>query len=124
MSDVDMLDVDEQSTLAFRDRPKNCLLLQLPLELRRKIYSYSLTNETPITWPSPNLSARGLGVGLLRTCNQIYSETVEMLYEQNTLLFHHPSDCNMFQYVHNAGNSRKIRQILLHIRDRDVVSLW
>jgi hypothetical protein len=98
-------------------------LLRLPPELRQRIFSLCLTSEHPISWPSPQHSASGLDLALLRTCKSIHEQAVHILYEQNVLLFRHPSDCNMFLYMHNHRRAQTIRTLLLHVTDREV-SMW
>lgn len=55
------------------------LLLNLPIEIRNMIYEYLLVAPEPL----PTFTPPVLGVNILRTCRQIYRETVVVLYERN-----------------------------------------
>lgn len=59
-----------------------CLLLELPREIRDYIYSLIFISGGPMY---PNRDRAGIAehLGLLRTCQQIYSEVVEVLYGRN-----------------------------------------
>jgi hypothetical protein len=100
-----------------------CPLFRLPAELREKIYYYTLATENPIAWPSNAKTSNNLGLGLLRTCKPIFHEAAPALYEYNVLQFKHPSDANMFLFMHHVQLAQHVRTLLLHISDRDV-SLW
>ncbi|KAF2423758.1 hypothetical protein EJ08DRAFT_421685 [Tothia fuscella] len=98
-------------------------LFCLPRELRSRIYAYCLSQPYAIPWPSDRCAA-GLQVQLLRTCSAIFHEAAPMLYSSNMLHFQHPSDCNMFLWVHNPIVARLVTKILIQVRDKDVRSLW
>ncbi|KAF2104376.1 hypothetical protein NA57DRAFT_51205 [Rhizodiscina lignyota] len=98
-------------------------LFKLPEELRLAIYGYVLTVGFPIQWPDDHNDAH-LTPALLRTCRTIHKEATAVLYSTNTLAFQHPSDCNMFGWAHSPDSARQITSIALHIRDKDVRSLW
>ena len=126
--DVVMTDADSQNSLSASSEldsssiAQSCLF-QLPLELRERIWFYCLSTEQPIVWPSGEKTDNKLALDLLRTCKPVHNEASLALYEYNTLHFRHPSDCNMFLYVHHIELSQRVRTLLLHINDRDV-SLW
>ncbi|KAI9723734.1 MAG: hypothetical protein M1812_001034 [Candelaria pacifica] len=75
--------------------------LKLPGELRNRIYELTLVKDTPIELfsdtidISPSTRAqkdlvfvrKNLAAGLLRTCRQIYKETVRIFYGDNTFYF-------------------------------------
>lgn len=60
-----------------------CLLLDLPREIRDHIYSLIFLSNGPI-YPSRDRAGIAEYLGLLRTCQRIYSEVVETLYGRNT----------------------------------------
>jgi hypothetical protein len=128
-SDITMIDADDPLSLSASDASGYSSitelppLLRLPPELRQRIFSLCLINEHPISWPSPKQSATGLDLALLRTCKTIHEQAARILYERNVLLFRHPSDCNMFLYMHNQRSAQSIRTLLLHVTDREV-SMW
>ena len=55
-------------------------LLQLPGELRNKIYEYALTEKDPISYKNP------LGVAILRTNRQIHGEAKNIYHRANTFV--------------------------------------
>ncbi|KAK5107526.1 hypothetical protein LTR62_001056 [Meristemomyces frigidus] len=107
----------------------NCPLFTLPREIRDRVYTFCLTaaNSQPIEWPPlPNLKPLyGLQTQLLRTCRIISAETTPLLYNLNTLSFHHPSDANMLvrALTNTATSRRHITRLILHIRYSDT-RLW
>lgn len=98
-------------------------ILRLPAELRARILYFCFKQPKPISWPMAQPGPQGLPVSLLRTCKTLYHESADTLYQRNTLLFRHPSDCNMFLYMYNYQQAQKVRRLLLHVTDREV-SLW
>ncbi|KIW00258.1 uncharacterized protein PV09_08148 [Verruconis gallopava] len=60
-------------------------LLELPVELRLQIYSYSFGYEETAL-PRWGYGQPSRSVALLRTCRQIYTESRHILYNQTTLL--------------------------------------
>ena len=62
--------------------PKPKKFLELPPEIRNKIYGFSLLYETPITGIT-SVPA----IGLLRTCKQIHEEASSILYGENCFTF-------------------------------------
>jgi len=130
MTDIIMADADDPLSISGSDvssdyssPPTLPPILRLPAELRERILVFCLKNDRPISWPSPEQGPHDLPVSLLHTCKKIYEQAAVMLYEQNVLLFRHPSDCNMFLYMYNFQLAQKSRRLLLHITDREV-SLW
>ena len=110
----------------------NSPLFRLPREIRDIIWSLCLVSSRPIRWPSRSCTA-GLAPVLLATCQKIHSETISILYERNTLNFSHPSDANMFLWVHagsdNDGvekpfNGQMVMKLELTCMDYDVRMLW
>lgn len=101
----------------------DCLLFRLPKEIRMTIYASLLQADTPIQWPGEH-NASGLTPALLRTCHAIRKEATPILYENNTLAFLHPSDCNMFGWAHSPSYAKLISSIALNVRDKDVQSIW
>ena len=97
--------------------------LRLPEELRQAIYKYALIADAPIQWPDDHNEAH-LTPALLRACRKIHREATPTLYSNNTLAFQHPSDANMFGWAHSPDLARQVTSIALHIRDKDVRSLW
>lgn len=69
---------------------KTSRLLSLPTELRLRIYEYALTapdNAIGLYFSyQTNRVKPDLGLGLLRTCRQIYHEARDVLYTKNTIL--------------------------------------
>lgn len=59
------------------------LLLELPREVRDHVYSLIFLSDGPM-YPSRDRAGIAEYLGLLRTCQQIYSEVVEVLYGRNT----------------------------------------
>ena len=97
-------------------------LFRLPKEIRLRIYNHCLMSKYSAMWPTDHLNL-GLQPKLLLTCSAVYEEAVDMLYS-NMLHFHHPSDANMFLWVHNPELGRNISKIVFTIRDREVAALW
>ncbi|KAF2139191.1 uncharacterized protein K452DRAFT_200644, partial [Aplosporella prunicola CBS 121167] len=70
-------------------------LLDLPAELRMRVYECALTapdNAIRIYYSfHSNRHPHNLGLSLLRTCRQIHQEAHDVLYQANTVLVH--ADC-------------------------------
>lgn len=98
-------------------------LFQLPKELRIAIYSDLLSTPTAIRWPDEHQSTE-LTPAILRTCSAIHKEAVDILYSSNILAFQHPSDCNMFGWVHSPDYAKLITRLALHIKDKDSKPIW
>ncbi|EMC92118.1 hypothetical protein BAUCODRAFT_276525 [Baudoinia panamericana UAMH 10762] len=115
------------------DSVAQCGLFRLPRELRDKIYAYCLTSPagTTIDWlhkPPPTTTNNKLPTlhpQLLRTCHVIHSETAPLLHTTNPLLFHHPSDANMFvrAFANTPLAQTHTHTLHLHIRASDT-RLW
>ena len=97
-------------------------LFKLPKEIRLRIYSYCLTSRYSVMWPTDRLGL-DLQPKLLLMCSAVYEEAVDLLYS-NMLHFAHPSDANMFLWVHNPELCRTISKIVFTIRDREVPVIW
>ncbi|KAJ8112074.1 hypothetical protein OPT61_g5473 [Boeremia exigua] len=77
----------------------NSPLLRLPPEVRNRIWEYTLGNivfkaqtvsvprKMPQTILTPPPDETGIGVALLRTCRQIYSETASLPFRLNAMAF-------------------------------------
>lgn len=102
--------------------PSFSLLLSLPRELRERIYHFALTSPYPFWWPNQAPLKHLVGVNLLRTCKQVYAESVSILYSANKFLFTHPSDCNIFRVVASPA-SQDITCVYFRIREKDL-RLW
>lgn len=102
--------------------PSFSLLLSLPRELRERIYHFTLTSPYPFWWPNQAPLKHLVGVNLLRTCKQVYAESVSILYSANKFLFTHPSDCNIFRVVASPA-SQDITCVYFRIREKDL-RLW
>ena len=89
---------------------KDCLLFSmLPLEVRRLIYKHLLVSTDVITkshnlisWsqsPLMNDRARILDIDavLIRTCRQIYNETMPILYGENIFIFERADEVSAFR---------------------------
>ena len=102
-------------------------LFRLPRELRDVIWSFCLIAQDPIRWPSDECNA-DLTPALLATCKKVKAETLPILYGRNVLNFAHPSDANMFLWVHSGSFDDEVRplngqlatRLLLNCRDVDV----
>jgi hypothetical protein len=64
---------------ATPDADTYCALLELPAEMRNKIYRYALINENCTTLTDSNCNQPAL----LRTCRQIRTEASILFYSQN-----------------------------------------
>lgn len=73
---METMDISPASTPHYSTR---CALLELPAELRNKIYEYALVEQWCIEIDRQN----HLQPGLLRTCHQIRAEAIEMFYSEN-----------------------------------------
>lgn len=108
--------------------PSFSLLLSLPRELRDRVYVFALVSESPFWWPgkSPESGLRDgdnvSSVSLIRTCKQVYRESIDILYSHNKFVFTHPSDCNMFRVVASSA-SINITSVYFRIRQKDL-KLW
>ncbi|MCJ1477865.1 hypothetical protein MMC13_006538 [Lambiella insularis] len=83
--------------------------LQLPPELRNRVYAYLFANPTgtkewaiePILFPgdrrSPELRRLGKGIAMLRVCKAIHAEAPSVLYGQNTFWFRDHSQMAIFK---------------------------
>jgi len=58
--------------------------LKLPIELRYRIYEFSLIAATPLYQRTKESIA--LGTGLLRSCRQVYEECINFFYNNNFVL--------------------------------------
>ncbi|KAI6878792.1 hypothetical protein KC360_g6747 [Hortaea werneckii] len=104
-------------------------LFTLPREIRDRIYTFCLAadNGTPVEWPlapgGKNLCS--LQPQLLRTCKIIHDESAPLLYSLNHLVFHHPSDANMFvRALASPPLARRFTTVVsLHIKATDT-RLW
>lgn len=82
---------------------QRCYLLELPVELRRKIYSFNLKSACSIDCPKLTtpyafedsvreaplfISKPALGVNVLQTCRQMYEEASQLLYDENHFVAH------------------------------------
>ena len=65
--------------MASKAQTNSCKLLELPAELRNRIYRFTLCNAAPIQFPRNGLEQPAL----VRTCKQIRSEAVAMYYIDN-----------------------------------------
>jgi len=98
-------------------------LLGLPKDVRDRIYALVLGAPKPIRWPRDTSHFRSHRTALLRTCRALYGDALPSLYQSNTLLFKHPSDCNMFIYYHNMKLAKQIKSLLFHILAKEAM-LW
>lgn len=106
--------------------------LDLPREIRDRIYQYALTRDQAFLWPAPAPSfttqphppsPNQLSPALLQTCHQVAHEALPLLYIQNRFSFTHPSDLNVFAHIYSPKHMRLIPRIGLHIREKDI-QLW
>ena len=100
-------------------------LFTLPREIRDRIYSFCLTSQNgmQIDWPSPCKTGT-IQVQLLRACKIVHNEAAPLLYTDNNLTFHHPSDANMFvRAISSPILSRHVANVSLHIKAQDT-RLW
>ncbi|KAG9191423.1 hypothetical protein G6011_09511 [Alternaria panax] len=75
--------------------------LDLPTQLRLKIYRYCLIEVRTITvFSSSSNGPENLAFNLLRTCQVIHSEGAEMLYSENVFRFSHPPAVTPPTYTH------------------------
>jgi hypothetical protein len=99
------------------------ILLRPPKHIRDRIYALVLGAEDPIRWPREASQFKTQRTALLLTSREIYHDAISILYKSNTLLFKHPSDCNMFLYYHQMKLAKQIRSLLLHIHAKEYM-LW
>jgi hypothetical protein len=100
-------------------------LFRLPAEIRREIWKLCLTFDDPFAYPQANAGDLHPKTALLRTSRLINREATPFLYRCNTLLFKHPSDCNIFTYCQKRELAQEVRSILFHIEaNDDVQTLW
>lgn len=87
-----------ESRETLPDSVAHSLLFDLPREIRDRIYSYCLisTERPAIEWPASPPVSLNTWPQLLQTCKVIFSEAAQVLYSNNTLVFSHPSDANVF----------------------------
>ncbi|KAL2760479.1 hypothetical protein ACRALDRAFT_1078818 [Sodiomyces alcalophilus JCM 7366] len=76
-------------SLLFREAPRKCHFLLLPLEIREQIYGYLLEAPEPIRvfegWSKVHRHKRQtLETAIMRTNSQIADECIRVLYGQNT----------------------------------------
>jgi hypothetical protein len=102
--------------------------LRLPPELRHRIWELVLGGQT-LLWLRaddkdnihgvermvPRASDRALGLDLLRTCRQIYSETALLPYKLNTFSFNSYMDVNPHLATLARFQCRQITDIQLHV---------
>ena len=86
-------------------------LEKLPGEVRNMIYSHVLRYDFHISLPHRFLGrympiraeeakhVLAIDAALLRTCKDIYSETIHILYGSNCFVFFHPSDMKEFAHT-------------------------
>lgn len=89
--------------------------LELPPEIRQKIYAHNLCFEREI---SVYLYPRGFTTkpptpGLLRTNKQVYRETVNVLYSQNIFKFMKPDRLSVFANQIGPQNCKQVRDIAI-----------
>ncbi|KAH9819873.1 hypothetical protein Tdes44962_MAKER00862 [Teratosphaeria destructans] len=104
------------------------LLFRLPREIRDRIYAFALTSQDlPVEWPPlPGMTLKyGIQAQLLRTCRIMHREAAPLLYSSNRLMFHHPSDANMFvRALADPVLARKcVQHVSLQIKAGDT-RLW
>lgn len=61
------------------------LNFKLPPEIRKILFKFALKNETPVNVEE---GAWRSAPGLLKTCKQIYDETIELYYTLNNFIYH------------------------------------
>ncbi|KAK4611924.1 hypothetical protein CLAFUW4_13202 [Fulvia fulva] len=91
LTDLTDLTISLQLSLSIQDNP--CHVLEIPAELKNKIYIHSLTLPEPllIIIRDPDVitlasnQAAQLGVTLLATCKRINTEATPILYSLNTI---------------------------------------
>jgi hypothetical protein len=89
----------------------HCALLELPVELRDRIYRYSLLKKEKI-----DITTQFEQPALLQSCRQIRSETIEMWYKKNDF-FMTITDCDASRLV--ASSRHCVRVIgAVNIKER------
>lgn len=115
----------------FDDRPEllqpviDSPLFVLPREIRDRIYAYCLGSEsgTPVTWPASQ-RRHMLQPQLLRTCKIVHDEAGPLLYSINDVIFHHPSDANIFvRAIASPLCPQYMSYLILSITAQDI-RLW
>ena len=76
------------ATTEPRLQSKHTSFLDLPAEIRNRIYNFSLINGEPIRGNAGFLAPENDALQLLRTNRQIYREAREIYYAENTFYFH------------------------------------
>ena len=104
-------------------------LLDLPAELRHKIYRFVLTDSEPFVDPfipsSAGLTIRSpfhtipfIGPGLLRTCRRIYVEATSLayLFGENVFQFTTVTHCHKFLSLVGRERASQIRILSINLR--------
>ncbi|KAF2116377.1 hypothetical protein BDV96DRAFT_51154 [Lophiotrema nucula] len=97
--------------------PPGCRLLELPAELRNRIYSYALqvdgkvnpSTRPAVTYIKPGRSRRAQSgpeacsaLALLQTCKQINAEAFSFYYSENAFVFYYPLQVlTVLQFISN-----------------------
>ena len=84
-----MVPIDEIEKEPNMETKNRCRLLELPAELRTRIYEYALAPTGSLTLTSTSNKRRAaipiLAPCLLATCRQIYAEAGHILYAENSI---------------------------------------
>lgn len=108
--------------------PKYFPFMQLPREIRDQIYLYALQakdRDAPqhSTWrlnSSYRQTTKPHTPGLIRLNKQIYSETIQVLYQTNVFKFRRPRQLFNFEDQIGASNQSLVRHIQIHIIPPDI----
>lgn len=100
-------------------------LIALPGELRNKIYTLSLTSDTPIVNPyfQPSIQPKHVshnivGTALIRSCSALYKEIdIAPLYTSNTFIFTRVAHVHAFREHLSRSQMRWIPSITIDIRE-------
>lgn len=115
-----------QTPVTTKGGPKS--FLDLPQEIRERIYRHALISRGFCAWPVDDTRPRDgrpyqIWPAIIRTCRTIYAEATPILYTQNAIGFDHPSNCNVFHHIMDRNYVNMCSSFIIRMRERDR-TLW